>query len=649
MTALGAAAGGLSGGPESLFQWLMLPLAAVIAGIAPYTPVVEYLTAYAARLLRRMRPTQPLRRRRLLLIGLALVIAAGFGRLLTAGAPELVEVGRIRLLGCPATTELRLLTTEEGRTTAVQLAEAYARHTAGERHGCPGVRPYVEAMPPEAAADALRSGWSANHLRTLGPRPDLWLPGSSRYELTGTPATSNGRLTRTETRQLASTPVVLAVPTASVPADLRARQSDLTWAEAMDRVDDLGWGVARPDPASSVTGEIATAAMYASGRGEPGRLGEATTPPDLVAPARAREIEHRVAGALDAAGLPLADAVDLLCRHRERWDREPPRADVALAITEQQLVTFNTGRPLGGRCPGQISDRADHALFALYPTDTLSLDHPLIRLYWADQAAQTAARIESFLAWLGGPAGAQVLNRTGLRPARPAGWSVGDPLSERWGALPGVSYSQVRLTARTLQEVRETWQAAKRPGRVLLLLDASGSMRESVGSGQRRFDVAAQAVVNLADRMGDRDEFGLWVFQGPRRQPAELVPIGPPYRIAETLETVQVGGNTPLYRAVVDGVAGVGPADPARSTALVVVTDGADEGSDVSADQMVRSARAAGVRVFVIAVGEARCAVKPIDEVTTRSGGGCHETDVANLDARLGTLLDTLWEGGSGR
>jgi Mg-chelatase subunit ChlD len=155
--------------------------------------------------------------------------------------------------------------------------------------------------------------------------------------------------------------------------------------------------------------------------------------------------------------------------------------------------------------------------------------------------------------------------------------------------------------------------------------------------------------------MSDRDEFGLWVFQGTGAAPRHLVPVGPsgadvdgvPRREATTraLGAVRPAGNTPLYRTIVAGTAALAPADPGRVDALVVLTDGEDQGSGITAAAMVTAVRTTGVRVFIVAIGEVSCGAPAIREVTRASAGGCVQASPANLDAELAELFRLLWGG----
>jgi Ca-activated chloride channel homolog len=638
-------AGALSTGwPDNPLQWVLLITAAVLGGLAPHGPLRKRVRDGIYVLVQELRPKEL--RRPLAFVVVAL-IAAALGRLVLL-SPSVTAWASARLFGCPNPTELRLLATPEGLTTAQELADQFEAQEARANQGCAPARLYVYARPPGTAQAALASGWSANNLRSLGPRPDLWLPGSQRYSLTNPAQTSNGLLLGVRTALLATTPLVLAVPAQVLPPILGARRTDLRWTEALSALDRPEWSLVRPDPVLTVVGELATLAIYASDGGGPERLADPEAAGDLVDLARARAIENRIARGLDAHGYPLGDTVDLLCRHRQLTS-----TPTALIVTEQHVVRFNAGRPLGGSCPEATTAPAPGArLIAVYPVDTLALDYPLITLEWPDRSDPQRRWTERFGAWLVDEAGRAALNDVGLRP--PAR-SVGHPLTEALGALTGISYPRVVLAPEVVERSNRVHAEAERPGRVLLALDASGSMQRPVSRGTTRFVVAAAAVARSLGLVSDRDEFGLWVFQGSGRAPRQLVAVGPggaevngvPRRDAtvRALGAVRPSGNTPLYRAIVDATAALGPADPDRIDAVVVLTDGVDYGSGITAAAMVNAVRGTGVRVFVVAIGEASCGVPALEEVTRVSAGGCVQASPGDLDAELRRLFRLLWGG----
>ncbi len=195
---------------------------------------------------------------------------------------------------------------------------------------------------------------------------------------------------------MASSPVVLGMPATAVPEAMATGRRNLSWTQVLSRVDELGWGLVRPDPTVSVVGQLATTAMYVSAAGGPGRM------PD---PVRARGIEQRIERSLDKGSYPLGDSAALLCRQR-RGDAPP----TAIVTTEQALVRFNQGYPLGGECGiGQPPPSPEARLLAFYPPDTLGLDHPFIRFGWGDPADPQTAAATAFGRWLRSGQGKEAL------------------------------------------------------------------------------------------------------------------------------------------------------------------------------------------------------------------------------------------------
>jgi hypothetical protein len=436
--------------------------------------------------------------------------------------------------------------------------------------------------------------------------------------------------------------VVLAVAPGSVTdADKKLRR-DAPWSRLLGLVDDRKWDIVRPDPEVSVTGEVATADIYASVAGAPERV---------VSPAAARSVEQRFAASLDRGKgrYPFDRSGVQLCRHGELGS--PP--DVALIMTEQAMVRFNRTAASAGQCG---AGSGPHSLMAFYPADTSILDHPFVRLNWSDLAGRQTDAAAGFGRWLTGPDGKQALLDAGLRPPEV---SLGDPLTEQFGVLPTVRVRHMPGVD-TLAGARTTYAGARRYGRVLLALDASGSMdRPAAPGGITRFTVAAEGVRVAARLVGERDEFGLWVFP-PAGKRGELVTIGRPVgrstpaerarAAVDALRPVHPAGLTPLYRTIVDGVAALGGGDRTRVAALVVLTDGDDENaSGLTPTQLVAGVADKNVRVFVIAVGEARCAAQALREVTGTTGGRCYDARFDTIGARFAELFGVLWGGGDER
>ncbi|HET9518954.1 MAG TPA: VWA domain-containing protein, partial [Actinoplanes sp.] len=228
--------------------------------------------------------------------------------------------------------------------------------------------------------------------------------------------------------------------------------------------------------------------------------------------------------------------------------------------------------------------------------------------------------------------------------------------------LPGcATLERNACVPNTLNAMLEVYRQAKLPGRVLLAVDASGSMAARTGPGRAtRFTVASDGVLEAVGHLGPRDEFGLWAFPNAngRRSPklVKLAPGSLPHRnaVARALRGVRPAGATPLYATVLAGLHELAGGDDAeRVQAMVVLTDGEDT-SDRSlrqtAAQVRKLTRASGVRLYVIATGDARCDTaggtdNGLRLLTDAARGECLTTSPGKADSTMAQLFATLWGG----
>ncbi|MEV4510483.1 substrate-binding domain-containing protein [Dactylosporangium sp. NPDC049525] len=606
-----------TGTPASTGRWAMLIIGSCIGGAASIlaTGLFERLLTWAGFGWAFLRRRTRLRTVVAGVTACALAVAAGLV------IPVAYEALHRRLYGCPQPAAVRVMTSVEQLGAARRIADAYETATAERHHGCPAADLYVYGAGPTEARAAVASGWLNDALQRIGPRADVWLPDSTLDVAAAVAASARFGVAVpiAEQRSIGYSPVVLAAP-ASPSTGLPA---DAGWRQLWTETGRLGWDVVRPDPAVSSAGVLATAALYAG-------LG--------ATPVTARGVEQRLEASLDRGRYPLGTSQDLLCHGGTG------QVPVAVITTEQAAVRYNQG--LG--CPGG-GGPPERPLLVQYPNDTISEDHPFVRLAWDGVAAATTAAATGFGAWLGGDDGRRELVRAGLRP--PGLFAVGDPLTEQFGAHAGAVFDRRAPAASTVGDALRLYEGAHRPGRVLLALDASGSMLAGVDrTGTTRFQLASRGVTGALNLMSDRDEFGLRIFPADGRGAGtrELLPIGRAagraQAAADAMAAVRPAGNTPLLQTIVDGVRDVaaGPGDGVAS--LVVLTDGNDT-SGQSPSEVDIQVRGKGVRVFVVAIGEASCGTLTLRDVTAHTGGGCYDAGLDTLDDVLVTLFGLLWGG----
>lgn len=196
----------------------------------------------------------------------------------------------------------------------------------------------------------------------------------------------------------------------------------------------------------------------------------------------------------------------------------------------------------------------------------------------------------------------------GLRPANPS--VPASRVTAAHGVDPRATYDSLRAPqAAVVEEMIRTWRnLVKKPSRVALVVDSSGSMQgEKLPAVQR----SLQAYL---DQIGPRDVVGLIDFDGRVREPVVLRGGAAERDKGRAFVAgLQAEGGTRLYDAVLAG------RDWLRRTrregeilAVVVLTDGVDSGSRLSllgalTAELRRSGFAGDERigVFTIGYGEA--------------------------------------------
>jgi hypothetical protein len=190
-----------------------------------------------------------------------------------------------------------------------------------------------------------------------------------------------------------------------------------------------------------------------------------------------------------------------------------------------------------------------------------------------------------FGAMLAGPAWRDDLAAADLRAAD---GTYGQAMPSTAG-MPSGPLTATPASAAAIGQVLSTWSAVTVPGRMLAVIDVSGSMTTPVPSagGAPREAVtvaAAQAGLSLFD---DRWSVGLWTFSTDmdgRKPYKQLVPIQP----LSTGRSQMVGalgtvtpiprGNTGLYDTVLAAYKTVQAGwDPSRVNSIVIMTDGQND------------------------------------------------------------------------
>ncbi len=133
------------------------------------------------------------------------------------------------------------------------------------------------------------------------------------------------------------------------------------------------------------------------------------------------------------------------------------------------------------------------------------------------------------------------------------------------------------------------WDA---PASVGVVFDSSGSMKPSRG-------IASAAVRMLLAGNGPQDEASLMTFAGAPRLEVGFTREGD--RLSSNLLWREARGSTALFDAAYVGLHQMRRAANSRK-ALVVVTDGGDNDSRYSFDELLAAARESDVQIYTVAI-----------------------------------------------
>lgn len=510
---------------------------------------------------------------------------------------------------CVPPLELRVLTDPDLEPTVRAAADAYLTSDRNiTDDGCrrTGVTVYSAGSSDVVGALRGQSGaWreppdgDVNPQRDIGPQPDIWIPASradvDRVE-DGQDTDADASLEADE-EPLAYSPVVLAVPQ-NIASEALEERTGLSLDEMIGDLTarDANATVRRPDPEFTDVGLLATVGLYGEG-GHAVARGER-----LVA----------------QPGSPSPTAADLLCTLPD---------DDAVDNSTAALVPEFLLRSGVGCDPTTRSPR-----LAQYPEDVPGVEPVFVRVRWRggdrDEAARDASA-EGFRAWLTSEQeGGQVFARDGFRSADDQKLLDDEQVAE--GVLREPAPLDESAGRDAMARALDAYQDAGGPGRVLFLLDSSGSMAglwegPSGGPGLLRQSLGG---------LGGRDEYGVWTVAGDDPAHATLLPLGPHAR-ADAERAVGTGARVrdaeaDPHAALLAALDEMRERGDDRPQLIVHITDGEDNDrlTGDRLDDVLAAARTSGVPVTVVSLQSGGCdRDRPDRRIADASDGRCLDAD----------------------
>jgi hypothetical protein len=541
---------------------------------------------------------------RLLRIALVLLLPLA---LIAGGGYLLVSLTGDDGTPCAPPLELRVLTDPDLEPTVRAAAAGYLLspdNTTADGCRRSGITVYSAGAADVVAALRTRTDtWQEpqdddNPQRDVGPQPDVWIP-ATRADVDRVTDGQGGRVAaRLEAigGPLAYSPLVLALP-----QNLAGRGAAERTGRPLTRlIDDLKRrdgraDVRRPDPEYTGTALLATTGLYAGA-------------------ADARAAEQRLA----QPGPPAPASADLLCTLPD-VDAVDNRT---AALVPEFLLKSGVGCDSATRAPRS----------AAYPDDVPGLEPAFVRVHWEDAGRDPAARKDAadrFHAWLAGTGGRTVFGEAGFRSATGARAPISpEPVT---GVLPDPGDPPAAAGGAALARALAGYRGANGPGRVLFLLDSSGSMGALWEGPSGGPGILEQSLRGL----GPQDEYGVWAVHGTTEdRHTELLPFGR-HKAGDAQKVLGDSDRTRVYDAeadpgaalldALDDMAGRGTDDD-RPQLIVHLTDDEDNNrlTGRRLDQVLDRAAQAGVPVAVVSLSSGGCDQgRPDARISQASGGRC--------------------------
>ncbi|MDQ0714814.1 hypothetical protein QFZ55_004266 [Streptomyces luteogriseus] len=504
---------------------------------------------------------------------------------------------------CAPSLELRVLTDPDLEPAMQAAADAYfasAVNTTDDGCRRGGVTVYSAGASAVVTALSKRTdAWQQpreddNPQRDIGPQPDVWIPATGADVGRVTAAQEDRVFARLEpdTAPFAYSPVVLAVP-----QDLARTLGKPTGRSLSELVDALEAApgaaeVHRPDPGFTDSALLATVGLY--GDGDDARGAERLiTRPERPEPSAVKLL----------CTLPDDDAVD----------------DRGAALVPEFLLRSGVDCHPLTRVPRT----------AAYPDDIPGLEPTFVRVRWDHGDRDANARDDEanrFRTWLTGAEGRAVLGEQGFRSA-----SGERALLDAESAPDGLT-DTVRppdsADSSALDETLEQYGNAHGPGRVLFLLDSSGSMAGLWDGPSGGPGILKRTLPGL----GGEDQYGMWAVHGLEgRTHTELLrfrthPRKDAERALDTAEVRDAEADPPA--ALLDALAFMRErgADDERPQLIVYLTDGEDD-TRLTGDELehvVERAGIAGVPVAMVTLNSGACdSGRPGTLIAEASRGRC--------------------------
>ncbi|MEO7910643.1 MAG: VWA domain-containing protein [Roseiflexaceae bacterium] len=242
-------------------------------------------------------------------------------------------------------------------------------------------------------------------------------------------------------------------------------------------------------------------------------------------------------------------------------------------------------------------------LVAIYPKEgTFWHDDPFIVMASASSDEQQAA--DQFFNFLLTPDSQKLAMSYGFRPAN-VDVPLADPVSAAFGVQPqGVQNILPIPSAEVIVEAKKVWGQNRKRADIVLVVDVSGSMEEN-----GKLDQAKAGLGTFLQRILPEDRVGLVTFSSGAQVVVDPAPLGQArVQLEDAIQAMRPTGKTAIYDGLMTGKQALDALPVAedgeeRIKAIVLLTDGEENASKVTFEQLKQEFDETGVSIFPVAYG----------------------------------------------
>ena len=276
---------------------------------------------------------------------------------------------------------------------------------------------------------------------------------------------------------------------------------------------------------------------------------------------------------------------------------------------------------------GKTYPHLPYPVVAIYPKEgTFYSDHPFVipQASWVTPAKRAAAMV--FRNFLLAPNSQKKALLYGFRPGNTS-IAVAAPIDAAHGVDPNQPGAILQIpAANVVQAIQSSWEDRRHKVDVMLILDRSGSMNDAIG-GTSKIVAARQGLAEFVNLLSNSDELGLTTFSNTATVLTPVSLLGAKRQtVLKSINGINADGNTLLFDTIYAQWKALKALPSSDIKVIVVLTDGMDNISQLTIDQVVKDVTpsgpdvGAGLKIFTIAYGR-DADVTGLTRIATASGG----------------------------